>query len=273
MADWTFYSPKIKMATAGELLRAIPSTRIWRLERSFVEDGEDTRELVRAAEQLLDLDVTLRLQNDPAAAIRLHVRLPTDADRRQFTNIGYAEFGANDITVVADIALEMSAIRAGHLDVADDLIAALDGVFRRGVAHSAQTGELLVANDVARLLHSETARCSHIDVKLHCDRRAQEYVARQFAELPPPFGQLMRRDGDAVMLRARFPPGLSDDEINAVCSVAMAMARHANGGHVRFRERGSWRHVIDNVGSSVQPLPTDQSEGMFGRLTRLLRSK
>lgn len=272
MADWTFYSPSMRMASAGDLLRAIPSTRIWRLERSFVEDGQDTREMVRAAEQLLDLDVTLRLQNEPAAATRLRVREPSAADRQAFAALGRTEFPAAQLAVVAEVTLLDTARHGGHLDIGDDVLGGLEGVFRGGVAHSPSTGELTSAAEIARLMDEDHASCSHIDLSLRCDEPQLSYVVRQLRELPPPFGTLLVATDSAVVLRARFPTTLTREEIDAVCRTAMEMAQYARAGHVRLREQGVWRRAVDGIGAQIAPVPSGEGEGVFGRLARLLRS-
>lgn len=270
MADWTFYSPKLKLANVGELLREIPSNRIFRLERSFTESGQETAELVRAAEQLLDLDITIRLQNDPTGSMRLQVRLPSDADRRAFAALGRSEFTPKEVAVVAVVGLSRAAIEAGHLDLGDDVIAALSELFRRGIAHSPSTGEVLVASELARLLHSD-ARCSHIDLQLHCEAHEFAYVASELKQLPAPLGDRVRAAAGLLTLRSRVPLGLSMEEIGAICSVAVTLSRHAAAGQVRFRQRGVWSDAVA-VGGGGAP-PAEKSEGMFSRISRLLRSK
>ena len=249
MADWILYSPKMRLASAGELLRCIPSDRIWRLERTFVEDGKDTAEMVRAAEQLLDLDVTLRLQNDPGAATSLKVRQPTDEDRRTFSGLGRDEFLPNDLAVIAEVTLSQGAIDAGHLEIADEVLCGLGDLYRTAIAHSPHSGEVVAVKELVRLMSSDDTRCTHLDLMLVCEDRQQAFVARKLRELPHPFGRYLRVENNSLLLRTRFPVRLDRDQVDSVCSVAMDMAQYASEGHVRFRERGYWRHAVQGIGS------------------------
>ena len=270
MADWVYYSSKRGFASAGELLRAIPSSRIWRLERTVVDDGETTSEMVRAAEQLLDLDVTLRLQNEPAAATRLRVLEADPSHRRAFAELGPADFPPAQLQTIAEVSLEPSAIDAGHIDICDDVLAGLEQLYRGGIAHCPRTGEIVATTELRRMLDADIVRCSHLDLELCCDGRQRAYVCQQLSELPPPFGRYLRTEGDTLSLRTRFPATLSGAEIDAVCAVAKEMAKYARSGHVRFRERGVWSHAVEGIGTRVADPPGDTS-GVFGRLTRLLR--
>ncbi len=270
MTDWVFYSSKCGFASAGDLLRSIPSARIWRLERNIDDDGTASSEMVRAAEQLLDLDASLRLQNDPSAAISLRVVEANDRYRRQFAELGRTEFPPDQLQIVAEIGLKPSAIEAGHLDIGDDVLVGLEQLYRGGIAHCTRSGELVAVSELSKILNSDVVRCSHLDLQLSCDRRQRDYVSRQLAELPPPFGQYMRIDGETLFLRTRFPTTLSAEEVNAVCSLARDMARYAKSGHVRFRERGVWTHAVTGIGTQVAE-PPDGADGVFSRLTRLFR--
>lgn len=272
MSDWVFYSSKRGFASAGELLRAIPSSRIWRMERTVLDEGESLLEMVRAAEQLLDLDVTLRLQNEPDAATRLVIHQATVADKRWFSQLGRNEFAPDQLATVAEVSLLPTAIEGGHLDIADDVIVGLEQLYRGGVAHSPATGELVSVAELSRIMDSESIRCSHLDLQLACAPSQRAYVTQQLAELPPPFGRYVRSEGDTLCLRTRFPTTLGVEEINAVCTVAIEMAKYASSGHVRFRERGVWRSAVENIGARVADPPGDAT-GIFGKLTRMLRPK
>lgn len=269
MADgWTFYSPTLKVLSAGDLLKAIPSDRIWRLERVVSHRGEELVEKVRAAEQLLGLDARAGLQNDADATVTLRVRDPTAADRASLSD---APFGPADLEVVAEVALSSIARANGHVDLCDDVLAALDTLFPGGFAtHS--NGEVVDGSVLRSALNAEHATVTHVDLAYHGDARQRAFCHARLLELGLPPAVVVDTP-QAVVVRARLPLTLTAMERAAATVAMMELAKFASAGHVRFRERGVWRDAVSNIGVQVVPLPDEAPRGMLHRLAHFLRPK
>lgn len=261
---WTYYSPTLRLVSAGELLRVVPSDRLWRLERVVDERGELLVEKVRAAEQLLGLYARAGLQNDAHATLTLQVREPTSADREQFAQIDQQL--DQPLALVAELALTDDA----HFALCDDVLVALETLFPGGVAVSET--EVVRAESLREQLTREPPNVSHLDLLYGGDARHRAYTQAKLVELGVP-GEAVVDTTEAIAVQARMPFALSASEQTTLCNAVMELAQHATAGHVRFRERGVWRDAVSNIGVYVVPLPQDAPRGMLARLSRLLRPR
>jgi len=272
VSDWTFYSAKRRSPSAGELLRSIPSRRNLRLDRLIVEGGEETLMPVRAAELLVGIDARLSLQNDSRGALQLQVFEATDEHRTSYHALGRDEPKAQDLRTVARITMRESAHQAGYVDLGDDVLCGLEGLFSGGVGHCPSTGEVVAAKEVVRIMDPEVTPCSHIDLRLRCDEPQRTYVLNQLREMPYGMASLHGQDTYSVFLRGRFPSRLSPEEVRSVCNMALELAKYASSGHVRFREGGVWQEAVEGIGAQVAPVSAaaaDASEPKRGMISRL----
>lgn len=275
MSDWKYYSPSHTLPSAGDLLRAIPSNRNLRLERIVTDGTEESFEAVRAAETLFGLTVRLRLFNDPDGSMTLTVRDATRRDRDGYRALELAEPPAEAITVFGEIALHESAVEAGYLALADDVLCGLEEVFGGGVAVSAATGEVFVAADIATMMASEETPWTHVDVRLDFDDERLQYVTERLADgLPAAMSELVRVVDGRVELRGRFPAALEPDQYQRVWTAILDLAPYAHGGHLRFRERGTWSDVVEGIGrGTLADVPDEWAasrRGIRGVISRLL---
>lgn len=257
MTDWTFYSPSRRDKSAGDLLRAIPSRRNLRLERDVEDDGEKSVEAVRAAEQLFDLRVVLRLTNDPRGALRLTVRRADESTRALYRDLAPANAPKPaDIQVYAELALFESAMEAGHVDLADDVVAGLEQVFPGGIAVSPMTNEVLCARELVVATDKDLRPWSHADARFDVDETRRDYLVHLLNSLPPSMGSLVRCEGGRVIVRGRVPAQVSREELQYAEQLLSHCASFAHAGHVRYREEGMWREAT-RIGPELAPLPAE----------------
>ena len=243
-----------------------------------VDDGrESLAEAVRAAESLVGLDVTLRLQNDPNGALRIRVFDARSQYRREYAELELE--GApppDEIVVVAELSLHESAVDAGHLDLVDDVVSGLEEVFPGGVAHSPMTGEVILASEILRIMDPDQTRWSHVDVRLALDSPQREYVLERLQELPESMQRLVRTSDEGVLIRGRFPSELDADQVELSWQRLLDLVPYARAGHVRFREGGMWQQAVEGLGSQVAPPPAEwlkQRKGVRGTIARWLGRK
>lgn len=277
MSEWTFYSPSTRYPSAGELLKAIPSRRNLRMERVVEEGDEVLAEAVRAAEQLLDLDVTLRLQNDPDGAIRFRLSEVDDDWRRRYAALsvpGGPDVG--DISIVAQLNVHETAVASGHVDLVDDVVCGLERVFPGGVAHNPAGDEAVLGREIVRIMDPEQTRWSHLDVKLRLAEEQHAYVVARLVELPSAMQSLIFVGPEQISIRGRFPCQLEAETVDRVWHALLDLVPFASGGYVRLREEGVWQDLVSGVGTQDIPaLPEEwlrsRKKGLIGILSRLFR--
>ncbi len=261
------------MPSAGDLLRAVPTRRNLRLERVVYDGSDESIEAVRAAETLFGLQVRLRLLNDPDVALALVIRDAERGDREEFRELGLDEPAPDDIEVYAEITMDETAVRAGYVALADDVLCGLEQVFGDGVAWSPATDEVFVAAAIARMMDSEDTPWTHLDVELAFEGERLRYVGERLTdELPGAMTRMLRRSDHGIELRGRFPAALDPDEYRDVWTVLLELAPFASAGHIRFREKGTWSDIVEGIGGDVADVPEEWAasrRGIRGVISRL----
>lgn len=266
MTDWVFYSAAARLASAGELLRAIPTRRNLRLERTVIDEGgESGVESVRAAESLLGLDAVLRLASDPAGCLRLAIVESDKAARDAYAALGFSIGpAAADVRVIATLVVPESARREGHAALADEAVAGLETIFPGGVARDVLSAEIVCAADLLRACDLGARPYSHLDAEFvvsgsHCD-----FLTHLLLELPAQLRPLVRTTERGIAVTGRAPVALSVDELHAARNQLLECAPYASGGRVRFRREGRWEDAVDGIGRAVAPLPEEWSARRSG---------
>ena len=259
MTDWVFYSAAARLASAGDLLRAIPTRRNLRLERTIVDEGgESGVESVRAAESLFGLDAVLRLASDPSDCVRLVIR-ESDAGAREAYAALASTIGpsANDVRVVAQLTLPPGAVRDGHAALADEAVAGLEVVFPGGVARDERSAEIVAAAALVRASDPDACPYSHVDVEYVVSGAHYEFVSHLLLALPPALRALVRTTERGIAVSGRAPMSLSADELVSVRSRLLDCAPYASDGRIRFRREGAWEDAVEGIGRQVAPLPEE----------------